>query len=153
MNNLFNTPFEISMRILLVLLIFGKKARTVDMIAAADFMTIYSHDFSLAAHNLHGENTFSFSEYASRRKLMNDAIKQLVINGLITVIRGKQGFQYTLNARGRQVCDGFTTDYAAEYISLAQDVCEFLGDKTELEVMSLINNQATMVRDGRINNG
>lgn len=153
MSDLFNTPFEISMRILLTLLVSSGKSRTVDMIAAADFLTIYSRDFGIADYNLHGENSFNFSELASRRKLMNEAIKQLVVDGLIAVVRGKQGFQYKLNARGKQVCDNYTTDYAAEYISLGQDVYDFIDDKTELEVMNLINNRATMARERRTDNG
>ena len=141
------------MRILLTLLVSNGKSRTVDMIAAADFLTIYSRDFGIADYNLHGENSFNFSELASRRKLMTEAIKRLVVDGLITVVRGKQGFQYKLNARGKQVCDGFTTDYAAEYISLAQAVYDFLDDKTDLEVIRQINTRATMTRERRTDNG
>jgi len=48
MTELFNTPFETSLRVLLTLRVFGE-AMTLDKIAAADFMTIYARDFSLAA--------------------------------------------------------------------------------------------------------
>ena len=153
MSDLFNTPFEISMRILLTLFVCSGKSRTVDMIAAADFLTIYSRNFGIVDYNLHGENSFNFSELASRRKLMNEAIKQLVVDGLIAVVWGKQGFQYKLNSPGRQVCDCFSTVYAAEYIWLAQAVYDFIDDKTELEVIRLINNRATMTRERRTDNG
>ncbi|MGI6702420.1 MAG: ABC-three component system middle component 2 [Christensenellales bacterium] len=61
------TPrFETSLRVLLTLRVFGE-AMTLDKIAAADFMTIYARDFGLAAYNLNGDNSLSFSEAASKR--------------------------------------------------------------------------------------
>lgn len=60
---------------------------TLDKIAAADFMTIYARDFSLAAYNLNGDNSLSFSEVASKRVLVGKAIKQLVLNRLVSAYK------------------------------------------------------------------
>jgi len=86
MTELFNTPFETSLRVLLTLRVFGE-AMTLDKIAAADFMTIYARDFSLAAYNLNGDNSLSFSEVASKRVLVGKAIKQLVLNRLVSAVQ------------------------------------------------------------------
>ena len=67
MTKLFNTPFEVSMRILLALLIAPKKQMSLDMITAIDFLTIYSSDFDISDYNLHGENIFSFSEFTKKK--------------------------------------------------------------------------------------
>jgi len=45
MNSVFNTPFEISLRTLLTLEVAGEQWKTADMIAAADFITVYSKVF------------------------------------------------------------------------------------------------------------
>lgn len=147
MNELFNTSFEMSMRILLTLLVSGENSITVDMIAASDLMTTYGYDFNIADYNLHGENSFSFSAFAMRRFLSDSAIKQLVTNDLITVTRNQNGFLYKLSSKGRTVCNGFTTDYAAEYVELTQSVQDFIGNKTELEVIQYINKCAISERE------
>lgn len=145
MTKLFNTSFEVSMRILLALLMSPKKQMSLDMITAIDFLTIYSSDFGIAEYNLHGDNIFSFSEFTSKRKIISEAIKELVLKDLVTVIQSEQGFQYKLNKRGRNVCDNFTSDYASEYIGFAQDVWDFVHEKSEVEIINYINNKATQI--------
>ncbi|MBD5637573.1 hypothetical protein HYI18_02940 [Clostridium botulinum] len=147
MNNLFNTPFEISMRVLLTLLTSGRESMTLDMVAVSDFLTIYSRDFDISDYNLHGDNSFSFSEFTSKRKITKEAIKLLVKNNLIDVLRCDEGFKYLLNDRGRQVCNNFTSDYAAEYIALAHDVRDFINGKKEIELMNTINKEATSTQE------
>ena len=145
MTKLFNTPFEVSMRILLALLIAPKKQMSLDMITAIDFLTIYSSDFDISDYNLHGENIFSFSEFTSKRKVISEAIKELVLKDLVIVIHSEQGFQYKLNNRGKNLCDTFTSDYASEYIGFAQEVWDFVNEKSEVEIINYINNKATQI--------
>lgn len=145
MTKLFNTPFEVSMRILLALLIAPKKQMSLDMITVIDFLTIYSSDFDISDYNLHGENIFSFSEFTSKRKVISEAIKELVLKDLVTVIQSEQGFQYKLNNRGKNLCDTFTSDYASEYIGFAQEVWDFVNEKSEVEIINYINNKAAQL--------
>jgi hypothetical protein len=145
MTKLFNTPFEVSMRILLALLIAPKKQMSLDMITAIDFLTIYSSDFDISDYNLHGENIFSFSEFTSKRKVISESIKELVLKDLVTVIQSEQGFQYKLNNRGKNLCDTFTSDYASEYIGFAQEVWDFVNEKSEVEIINYINNKAAQL--------
>lgn len=145
MTKLFNTPFEVSMRILLALLIAPKKQMSLDMITVIDFLTIYSSDFDISDYNLHGENIFSFSEFTSKRKVISESIKELVLKDLVIVIHSEQGFQYKLNNRGKNLCDTFTSDYASEYIGFAQEVWDFVNEKSEVEIINYINNKAAQL--------
>ena len=145
MTRLFNTSFEVSMRILLALLMSPKKQMSLDMITAIDFLTIYSSDFDISDYNLHGENIFSFSEFTSKRKVISESIKELVLKDLVTVIQSEQGFQYKLNNRGKNLCDTFTSDYASEYIGFAQEVWDFVNEKSEVEIINYINNKAAQL--------
>ena len=52
-NKLFNTPFELSLHVLLVLDVAGS-ALTIDKITAYDFITIYCEDFGIATNYLQG---------------------------------------------------------------------------------------------------
>ena len=76
-NRLFNTPFELSLHVVMLLDIVDA-AVTLDRIAAYDFIAIYSGDFAISKNALNGENGFAFSELSARRKLIKAALKDLV---------------------------------------------------------------------------
>jgi hypothetical protein len=141
MTELFNTPFETSLRVLLTLRVFGENM-TLDKIAAVDFMTIYAQDFGIAAYNLNGDNGFCFSEAASKRTLISKALKQLVLDRLISAIQGRNGFTYDITVRGAQVCDSMTSDYTDEYIAMSQKVYKHIENKLEVEILAEINKKA-----------
>lgn len=141
MTELFNTPFETSLRVLLTLRVFGENI-TLDKIAAADFITIYARDFGVAAYNLNGNNSLSFSEAASKRVLVRKAIKQLVLDRLVSAVQNKSGFTYEITAQGARVCDELTSDYTDEYIVMSQAVCKHFNGKSEVEILAKINKRA-----------
>lgn len=139
MNKIFNTPFEISLRILLTLEANRRQWVSIDMIAALDFMTVYSKGFGINSKNLHGENAFKFSEYALRRELVQIAIKRLVLDDLIDASYSKKGFSFSINHNGLDYCSKFESTYAVQYRQLAQQVQVFVANKSELETIELIN--------------
>lgn len=139
MNSVFNTPFELSLRVLLMLETGGEQWETADMIAAADFITVYGKDFGISDENLHGDNTYKYSEFALRRELVKKAIKQLVLNDLISVSSTKKGFSYSINQKGLAYSKNFTSDYADAYRRMATQTRIYIADKTERETLELIN--------------
>lgn len=90
MNNVFNTPFEVSLRILFTLDIASRKM-SVDLIAVSDFITVYGRDFGISDDNLHGDNSYRFGEFGVRRELVKEALKSLVLDALITAESTKEG--------------------------------------------------------------
>jgi hypothetical protein len=112
---------------------------TADMIAAADFITVYGRDFDLSNENLHGENNYRFSEFALRREIVKEALKKLVLDGFIGVGETKSGFGYYINERGREYSSKLEGGYADEYRGLAIKVREYLAGKTERKIMAQIN--------------
>lgn len=139
----FNTTFEISMRLLLMLSLVNKRGLTLDSLVTADFIANYSKEFGLADNNLHGDNEFSFSEFSIRRSLAQDAIKQLVLEGMIEVSYSKTGFSYSISERGQAFCNTLTSDYAKEYRLYAKEAIEYMDSKKEKELLSLISREAS----------
>lgn len=78
MNNVFNTTFEVSLRVLLTLEVSEDKL-SADMIAVSDFITVYGRDFGISSENLHGDNSYRFGEFGIRRELVKEAVKSLVL--------------------------------------------------------------------------
>ncbi len=140
MNNLFNTPFENSLRIL-ILLSFIKNPLTVDKITAWDFIAVNGKSFGLTHIDLHGENSFTICEYTARRVQITVAVKELVLRGLITVEEMYNGFCYKINVLGEKIVEQFQTNYAEDYAVAIQKTAPFCLDKDERQLIKYINDK------------
>lgn len=149
MTKVFNTPFEISLRVLLTLDAVDKRPQTVDMITVADFITIYGKDFGITDDNLHGDNSYKFCELAARRSLVTDALKSLVLDGLIVATASKKGFLYMINDNGKTFCEGLKSSYSMEYRKTAIQVQAYISNHNQGDILRLINRQSlTALREG-----
>lgn len=143
MNRVFNTTFEVSMRVLLLLFVDGRP-KTSDMIAAIDFLTVYGKSFGITDTNLHGENAYKYGEFANRRRIVKQALKTLVVDGKVDVYEKDGGFHFAINDAGETFCALLTSAYAEEYMQTAKLVLAYIGNKTERALIMEINKQSTM---------
>lgn len=141
-NKLFNTPFELSLHVILLLNAVGK-AITLDRIAAYDFMTIYSGDFGISNVSLNGENGFAFSELSARRKLIKAAVKDLVLDGLVTAEDRDSGILYSISESGKTMSGSFQSEYAVKYKTLTVLVVEKYEKVDDIQLLDMINQQST----------
>ena len=140
MNKIFNTTFESSLRILLLLYVSEDEQMTLDRIADYDFITIYSKYFGIRNMALHGENEFGLSEFAARRGMMQSTMKSLVLDGLVSVKRRQNGFQYSISAVGKTVAGKMESEYASNYKMLARKTVEHFKGQSEQKIMKTISN-------------
>lgn len=141
-NRLFNTPFEISLHVVM-LLDAVNAAITHDRITAYDFIAIYCEDFGIADRSLNGENGFAFSELSARWNLTKTAIKDLVVDGLVVAIDAEAGILYSISESGRKMSEGFQSEYAGRYKELIRLVAERYKDSSDVELLNVINRQST----------
>lgn len=128
MEMIFNTTFEVSMRILL-LLSNTKKNLNEDEIAYLDFITIYSNTYGFGNENLNGNCVFPLNEFTIQRKLIKEAIKDLVINSYVQVINDKnKGFTYSITDTGYALTSQMQSDYSKEYQAIQRLIIEEIGD-------------------------
>lgn len=146
MNKVFNSTLELSLRILMTLYT-SSTFLNEDEIVLSDFITVYSNEFGSRMQNLHGNNEFSFSEFAARREQFHSSIKELVINNYITVNTGNNGFTYQITLLGESVCDNMSTDYASVYMDNAYWAHDYMKDKSTTELFSYINQMALISDD------
>lgn len=139
-NKLFNSTYENSLRILLLLSLIDKG--TADKLVALDFITIYGSEFGISELNLHGENEFSFGEFALRRQKMPEIIKELVLDGTIKVSSSEDGFIYSISSDGRIFCNRLKTEYSKEYKSLAKKAIAKFGNVSEITLIDLITKKS-----------
>lgn len=139
MGEVFNSTFEVSLRLLLLLSVSSDVGLSIDRIATYDFITIYSRYFGLSDKVLHGENEFGYSEIASRRNKAQIAIKGMVLDGFVHVIRSEDGYKYHLTENGKKVASNMVSEYAAAYRDLAKLTVKKFSKKTETEIMAVIS--------------
>jgi hypothetical protein len=142
MAKMFNTPFEVSLRILLTFESAPLQWWTADRIAACDFITVYGGDFGIADENLHGENSYKYSEFTLRRELVKEALKIMVSRQYVDVKSTNNGFMYALGKLGGDYCAELDSGYAESYRELSKMVYKQMLEKTDREVMGLINRNS-----------
>ena len=137
MDRIFNSTFENSLRLLILLDEFDMP-QTLDMLYAADFMALYSKAFGLADQNLNGDNDYKFSEFASQRELVKEALKELVLNGTAEAVSYKNGLSYVISTEGEDYCKSLDSDYAREYRLYARNVVSAVAGKSERSLIATI---------------
>lgn len=148
MNTLLGSQFETSLRILILFEAAHEKPLKEEVIVMLDFINIYSRDFGIADSNLHGEGKYRFGEYASHRRLVKSAIKQLVLDSLIKVSQTPEGFVYTLNQNGLEFVSSLNSDYADDYYETALQVLITTREKSERQLCEIISRRALNSLEG-----
>ena len=141
MSSMLGSEFETSLRILLLLQAIQGETMTEGAIAALDFITVYSRDFNVTDSNLHGDSTYRFGEFATRREAVKRALKQLVMDGLIGVSSTTNGFTYKLSDEGLAFVSALNSEYADAYYEIAIQAIAVMG-KSERKLINIINQQA-----------
>lgn len=142
MTELFNTPFETSLRVLLLLETEARTDFSINMIAGVDFASLYGKSFNISDMNLHGDNLFKFSEFATRKELTRDGMDILVRRGFVDVKPTKDGFIYQISPKGKEFSRRLDTKYSKDYrrqVTLA--LKHFSGD-SEQSILNKINKLA-----------
>ena len=142
-DKVYNSVFENSIRIVLLLDVFGLP-ENLDMIYCVDFMVSYGRFFDLSRIDLNGENPYMFSEFAARRKFVKEALKELVLYGMVKPINANDGIVYQITEIGRKYSRSLTSDYAKDYRSVAQRAIQSVSGQSANAVISRINKMSAM---------
>jgi len=141
MNKVLGSVFEVSLRVMLLLEVANPRMLSTEELAAFDYMSVYAKDFGFSDENLHGNGTYRFGEYASRRNLVQQAVKQLVLDRLITVNVLESGFSYSLNESGEEYCRQLQSDYSDWYRFYAESAIRSTQGKSELNLTKMITGR------------
>ena len=143
MSSVYNSIYEIKIRILLLLRCSIKEFISSDMIAGLDFITVYGKEFGVSNINLHGDNRYKFSELPSRREIVQQAINVLVRNNLVEVSL-KNGFEYQITDRGEEFIQTFESNYALKYTEIAEKTFKKYGNSDETELFKMIQSKSSI---------
>lgn len=136
MTQIFNTPFEISMRALIIISL--SNGLTLDRINVYDFLATYGKRYGISDFDLNGDCDASQMQIDIRRKLTKDALKELVLKRYIRVDNLKNGFIYKPTSLGRVVVSQMESDYSKEFKSNVIAIDKKFSNIKESEIIRLI---------------
>lgn len=140
-HKLFNTSFEMAMRILLLTSCLPEMCFSRTRLVVLDFMSCYAKNFDLLSRNLHGDNDFMYAEMASRQSLVVEAIKKLVRQEILEV-RIDKGYFYKITNYGIQLSSKFSSTYAKEYCTAAALALQKYGYKSDEKLLNIIHTRS-----------
>lgn len=147
MNNIFNTSFEESLRVLIILNTVQSRL-SIERITALDFIATYGKDFGVSEYNLHGDNDYRFSEYTSKREVVSQAIKELVLRGYITPYCNKSGFNYSISKNGVTFSESLNDKYAEDFTEFVKKANVLFLDYSDRKLTNCINEYAIAMLRG-----
>lgn len=136
-NRLFNSPFEMMLRVILLLSQDKDKYYSLDRIVMLDFVSCYAVDFQLPYSNLHGDNNYKFGEIANRRQLVQEAIKNLVTRGLVEV-KVEKGYSFCISKLGLAYANKLESSYANEYRAISESAIKKYRKESDENILSLV---------------
>lgn len=139
MNSIFNSRYEVSLRILIQLFILDGNKKSSDYISSMDYLTLYSKTFHFGEYDLHGNNPYRIGELSSRVYVGKKSLKFLVANGFCNVEIDNNGLVYSITESGRKIVEEFKTEYANAYLNLAIDTQDYFKEYSEIEILKYIN--------------
>lgn len=147
MAKLFNSIYEMKLRTLFVLAAKPDEVFSVERINAVDFISLYGKLFDVGDENIHGDSPYKYAEIASRRELIKEATKSLVLEGLI-LPDFSNGFSYGITEAGENYVGKFQSEYAEEYRSNLEKTMQLYGDFSEQDLMRLIERNGIVINAG-----
>ena len=148
-NSIFNSTFEFELRVLLLLSAARKKAFAIERIVSLDFIVCYAGNFQMPYLNPQGDNQYMFSELASRREHIRDAIRSLVTQGLIEV-SFDNGYIFNISDAGNSFVRKLKSEYANQYKKIAADTIKQFKVYSDLELDHMLHDSSVKaVKGGR----
>lgn len=102
-------------------------------------------EFGLDDGSLNGDSIFAFGELAAKRELVREALKGLVVDGVVDVTDGNEGITYSLTDSGRGLDEGLVSEYASRYRTVMKKVNRRYRNKSDVELAGIINRQSTKI--------
>lgn len=136
MINIFNSTFENSLRVILLLSNCTMEIRQ-ERIVYLDFITCYSHDFGFS-ENINGNNSSKKAEITLRRAKIKKALHELVVEGFVKPIDKDEGHFFEITIVGKQFSEQLSSNYAIKYRKISKSVITQFSDKTDKDLLDLI---------------
>lgn len=129
------------MRVLLLLNQYSEP-QSCGTLSAMDFIVVYGETFGISKCDLNGENPYKFSEFASRKTKVLNALKELVLSGYVQPIQKSDSIVYCITKAGTDFCSGLNSEYSVDYSNTAKNAIPRYGNQSEKTIQTTINKHS-----------
>lgn len=145
MITVFNSVFEISLRVLCILN-ENNKPISLERIYCLDFISTYAKDFGYYSINLHGNNNYNYSEFTTRIRLIKDCLKDLVLQRYVDFSVTPKGLLYSISKKGENNQQKMNDAYYQELSDILKKIISITDNKNDPELIDLIENNSINTR-------
>lgn len=117
-NNIYNTPVEIALRLLMII-VKNKKEIDIDKLIIVDYLSLHGSLVNDELISIHPDNPFHGLEVYSKINVVKQGIELLISKGLIDVKFNCTGIEYTSNTISEYFLSYFDSEY---YLELEKNI-------------------------------
>ena len=130
---IYNTPQEIAIRLLVVLLV-SKNKLSKDRLIFFDFLTIHTSTFSDTNKSIHPDNPYFGLEFFSKNTNTEKAVHLLVHKKLINSFHDEGGYYFEINNMGKYILSLINGPYKNQVVIHAGKVIEEFSSLTDQDI-------------------
>jgi len=130
MSEAFNTPFELGVRMVYLLMALYPRKADLQRLIYFDYAAIYSSDLG-GPESLHTLVPLRGGEYASRRAVIEEGLYLMACRSLVNVEAGSSGISFSLGENGPALVGLIGGKYPRALYKRCQWVAKTLGDKDD----------------------
>lgn len=130
MSEVFNTPFELGIRMVYLLMALYPRKVDLQRLVYFDYAAIYSADLE-GPESLHTPVPLRCGEYTSRREVIEAGLYLMAQRSFIDVEAGTNGVSFQLGENGPALVGLIGNEYSRELYKRCKWVASVLGDKDD----------------------
>jgi len=127
MSKVFNTPFELGVRMVYLLMALYPRKLDLQRLVYFDYAAIYSADLD-GPESLHTPVPLRGGEYTTRRDVIEEGLYLMTQRSFVDIEAGTNGISYQLGENGPALVGLIGGEYASELTTRCQWVASVLGD-------------------------
>lgn len=130
MSEVFNTPFELGVRMVYLLMALYPRKVDLQRLVYFDYAAIYSADLD-GPESLHTPVPLRGGEYTSRREVIEEGLYLMAQRSFVDVEASPSGISYQLGQNGPALVGLIGGEYSRDLYNRCQWVASVLGDEDD----------------------
>ncbi|SFF07224.1 hypothetical protein SAMN05428981_11445 [Bacillus sp. OV194] len=139
-SNSFNSPFEVGLRMLIILAVTPVIKSDLQRLIYYDYLVLHTNDVGVVGSptSIHPDTPHRSGEIIVRRQVMQEGLKLMNSKNLINIIYDENGISYSSSQLTQTFLDLFESDYYKKLQKNASWVTSYFSEYTEIEIKDFV---------------
>ncbi|MEC3757461.1 hypothetical protein P9160_08805 [Bacillus halotolerans] len=138
--NSFNSPFEVGLRMLIILAVTPQEKFDLQRLIYYDYLVLHTNDVGVESSpvSIHPDTPNRSGEIIVRRQVMQQGLKLMNSKNLLIIIYDENGISYSSSVLTQPFLDLFESDYYRKLKKNALWVTRYFSGYSETELKSFV---------------